>query len=65
MPDFDVDCEPSTKRARVTDSMHPSYLQKSAIGKAWQAQKDQKFGKDNLLQAYTTEPVFCHILLPL
>jgi hypothetical protein len=24
------------------------------MGKAWEAQKQQTFGKDNLLQAYTT-----------
>jgi hypothetical protein len=65
MPSLDVDSEPTTKRPRVTDSMHPRYLQQSAIGKAWQAQKNQKFGKDNLLQVYTTEPVIFHILLPL
>jgi hypothetical protein len=34
------------------------------MGKAWQAQKNQPFGKDNLSQAYTTEPSVLHILLP-
>jgi hypothetical protein len=34
--------------------MHPRYLEKSALAKAWDAQKQQKFGKDNLLQSYTT-----------
>jgi hypothetical protein len=65
MTDSDVDPEPFTKSPCVTDSMHPSFLQKSTMGKAWQAQNNQKFGKDNLLQAYTTKPIFCHILLPL
>ena len=44
--------------------MNPRYFDKSAIGKAWQAQKKQTFGKDNLLQTYTTEPVLFHIVLP-
>jgi hypothetical protein len=43
--------------------MHPRYLEKSALAKAWDAQKQQKFGKDNLLQSYTTEPVFCYSCL--
>lgn len=34
------------------------------MGKAWEAQKAQPFGKDNLLQTYTTEPTLFHVLLP-
>jgi hypothetical protein len=30
--------------------MNPTFFDKSAMGKAWQAQKDQDFGKDNLDQ---------------
>jgi hypothetical protein len=45
--------------------MNPQFFAKSTMGKAWEAQKHQPFGKDNLLQAYTTQPVFFHILLPL
>lgn len=44
--------------------MNPRYFDKSAIGKAWHAQKRQSFGKDNLSQTYTTEPVLFHIVLP-
>jgi hypothetical protein len=55
-----VDCTPTKKSPCFTDSMHPRYLEKSALAKAWEAQKKQKFGKDNLLQSYTTKPVFCH-----
>jgi hypothetical protein len=59
----DVDYIPTEKSPRLTDSMHPHYFKKSALGKAWEAQKKQKFGKANLLQSYTTKPVFCHVLL--
>ena len=59
----DVEFPPAETSPRLTDSMHPRYLEKSALAKAWDAQKQQKFGKDNLLQSYTTEPVFCHVLL--
>jgi hypothetical protein len=59
----DVDFLPAETSPRLTDSMHPRYLEKSALAKAWDAQKQQKFGKDNLLQSYTIEPVFCHVLL--
>jgi hypothetical protein len=34
----------------LTKSMNPRYFDKSAIGKAWQAQKKQTFGKDNLFK---------------
>jgi hypothetical protein len=44
--------------------MNPGFFDKSAMGKAWEAQKNQTFGKDNILQVYTTEPTFCHIILP-
>jgi hypothetical protein len=43
--------------------MHPHNLEKYALAKAWEAQKQQKIGKDNLLQSYTTKPVFCQVLL--
>jgi hypothetical protein len=59
----DVNFPPTDTSPRLTDSMHPHYLEKSALAKAWDAQKQQKFGKDNLLQSYTTKPVFCHVLL--
>jgi hypothetical protein len=65
MPDTEPGPEPPTKRPRVTDSFHPEYLQKSTLSTAWQAQKQQRFGKDNLVQTYTTEPVFFHVLFPL
>jgi hypothetical protein len=45
--------------------MNPEFFNKSAMGTAWQAQKDQPFGKDNLRQVFTTERVFPHIVLPL
>jgi hypothetical protein len=51
----------SDQHPRLMDSMNPSYF---AIGKAWEAQKTQPFGKNNLVQVYTTQPVFFHILLP-
>ena len=54
----------SNRQPHLTKSMNPRYFEKSAIGKAWQAQKKQTFGKDNLLQTYTTEPVLFHIVLP-
>jgi hypothetical protein len=59
----DFDFTPTDKSPRLPDSMHPCYLEKSALTKAWEAQKQQKFGNDNLLQSYTTKPVFCHVLL--
>jgi hypothetical protein len=65
MPDTEPGPEPTQKRPRVTDSFHPDYLKKSALSTAWQAQKKQRFGKDNLAQVYTTEPVFFHVLFPL
>ena len=55
----------SEQQPHLTKSMNPRYFDKSAIGKAWQAQKQQTFGKDNLLQTYTTEPVLFHIILPI
>jgi hypothetical protein len=33
------------------------------MGTAWEAQKNQPFGKDNLRQVYTTQPVLYHVLL--
>jgi hypothetical protein len=59
----DADFPPMDTSPRLMDSMHPRYLEKLALAKAWKAQKQQKFGKDNLLQSYTTKPVFCHVLL--
>jgi hypothetical protein len=47
----DADYTPTNKIPGLTDSMHPRYLEKSALVKAWEAQKQQKFGKDNLLQS--------------
>jgi hypothetical protein len=34
------------------------------MGTAWEAQKNQPFGKDNLEQVYTVPPEFLHIVLP-
>ena len=55
---------PSKRPPRLTKSMNPRFFDESVMGKAWQAQKKQAFGKDNLLQTYTTEPVLFHIVLP-
>jgi hypothetical protein len=44
--------------------MNPQFFTKSKKGKAWEAQKHQPFSKDNLVQVYTTQSVFFHILLP-
>jgi hypothetical protein len=44
--------------------MNPQFFAKSAMGKAWEAQQAQPFGKDNLSQTYTTEPTLLHVLLP-
>ncbi len=44
--------------------MNPTFFDKSAMGKAWQAQKDQDFGKDNLDQTYIVTASFFHALLP-
>jgi hypothetical protein len=38
--------------------MNPQFFTKSAMGKAWEAQKHQSFGKDNLVQVYTTQFFF-------
>jgi hypothetical protein len=54
----------SKRQPRLTKSMNPRFFDKSVMGKAWQAQKKQTFGKDNLFQTYTTEPVLLHIVLP-
>jgi hypothetical protein len=35
------------------------------MGTAWQAQKDQPFGKDNLHLVFTTERAFPHLVFPL
>ena len=56
--------EPSTKQPRLTNSMNPQFFEKSAMGTAWEAQKNQPFGKDNLKQIFLTQRVFPHILLP-
>jgi hypothetical protein len=32
--------------------MNPEFFNKSAMGTAWEAQKQQPFGKDNILQVY-------------
>jgi hypothetical protein len=34
------------------------------MGTAWQAQKDQPFGKDNLRQVFTIEKAFPHVVFP-
>jgi hypothetical protein len=49
---------------RLSKSTKPVFFQKSVMAKAWQAQKEQSFGKDNILQSFTTEPVLLHITLP-
>jgi hypothetical protein len=53
----DVDYIPTKKSPRLTDSMHPHYIKKFALGKAWEAQKKQKFGKDNLLPCFLPHTV--------
>jgi hypothetical protein len=45
--------------------MNPKFFNKSAMGTAWQAQKDQPFGKDNLRQVFTTERAFPHLVFPI
>jgi hypothetical protein len=45
--------------------MNPEFFNKSAMGNAWRAQKDQPFGKDNLRQVFTTEKGFPHVVFPL
>jgi hypothetical protein len=45
--------------------MNPKFFNKSAMGTAWQAQKDQPFGKDNLRQVFTTEKAFPHVVFPI
>jgi hypothetical protein len=35
------------------------------MGTAWQAQKEQKFGKETLRQVFTTERAFQHVVFPL
>jgi hypothetical protein len=39
---------PQTMALRLTKAMNPKFFEKSAMGTAWQAQKEQPFGKDNL-----------------
>ena len=62
--DEDDQPRPPRRKPRLSASTNPQFFAKSAMGKAWQAQKNQKFGKDNLLQSFTTEPAFFHIVLP-
>jgi hypothetical protein len=38
--------------------MNPQFFAKSAMGKTWEAQKHQPFGKGNLVQVYTTQFIF-------
>jgi hypothetical protein len=45
--------------------MNPKFFNKSAMGTAWQAQKDQPFSKDNLRQVFTTEKAFPRVVFPL
>jgi hypothetical protein len=40
--------EPQTMAPHLTKSMNPKFFEKLAMGTAWQAQKEQPFGKDNL-----------------
>jgi hypothetical protein len=35
------------------------------MGTAWQAQKEQPFGKDNLRQVFTTKRAFPHVAFPI
>jgi hypothetical protein len=57
---------PSTTTPRLTNLMNPEFFNKSTMGTAWQAQKDQPFGKDNLGQVFlTTEKAFpSHVVFP-
>jgi hypothetical protein len=55
---------PSAWQPKLTDSMNPKFFDESTMGKAWEAHKNQEFGKENLVQAYMTEPVLHHILIP-
>ena len=66
-PSHDLDVSPCEKPTdkpspRLTKSMNPKFFEKSAMCTAWQAQKEQKFGKDNLHQVFTTERVFPHVV---
>jgi hypothetical protein len=63
--DYTLPNEPQTESPRLTKSMNPEFFNKSVISTAWQAQKEQKFIKDNLRQVFTTERVFPHIVFPL
>lgn len=49
----------------LTKSMHPEYFHRSALPKAYELARTQKFGKDNLTHSYTTERAFPHVVLPL
>jgi hypothetical protein len=66
-PSHDPDVSPCEKPTdkpspRLTKLMNPKFFEKSAMCTAWQAQKEQKFGKDNLHQVFTTERVFPHVV---
>jgi hypothetical protein len=62
--DYASPTELPAKQPRLTNSMNPKFFEKSAMGTAWEAQKNQPFGKDNLKQFFLTQRVFPHILLP-
>jgi hypothetical protein len=63
--DYTLPNEPQTAPPRLTKLMNPEFFNKSVISTAWQAQREQKFCKDNLRQVFTTERVIPHIVSPL
>jgi hypothetical protein len=61
---YEAPAGPFAKRPWLTDSMNSRFFDKSAMGKAWEAQKHQDFSKDNLDQSYTVTASFFHVILP-
>jgi len=52
-----------TQRPRLTNSLNPEYFDRSVLPKAYELAKQQKFGKDNINQSYTTDASFSHTIL--
>ena len=54
--------EAPIKTPKLTKSFNAQYFNRSELPKAYELARQQKFGKDNINQSYTTEPGFDHIL---
>jgi len=55
----------SSGQPRLTNSMNPQYFHRSQLPRAYELQRQQKFGKDTVQQSFTCDKSFLHVTLHL